>query len=128
MTDLASLMADEPEQHFEPLIRNEFRAKVRPHLAEQEAREQALLAERDAAEESRRFYMAERDRLRARVAELEAYVRSLKEPTFRDYSDTDYDTCAWCGQPVEAYPHADDCLWLKRIDVLARATLEGGTE
>lgn len=36
-----------------------------------EAREQALLAERDAAEESRRFYMAERDRLLARVAELE---------------------------------------------------------
>lgn len=58
--DLASLMADEPERgYIEQEARNEFRAKVRPLIAEQEAREQALLA---------------------RVAELEALLASLYAP------------------------------------------------
>lgn len=60
MTDLASLMADEPNRGYaEQTARNDFRAKVRPLIAELEAREQALLA---------------------RVAELEALLASLYAP------------------------------------------------
>lgn len=87
--DLASLMADEPERLNSDInhwrrIRNALRAELRPHLAELEAREQALLArvaELERVAEASAIAIQDRDdriqELRVRGAELEGALRQI---------------------------------------------------
>jgi hypothetical protein len=54
---------------------------------------------------------------------VEALAKATdRAPTFRDFADTDYSTCAWCREPVEKewHSHVDDCRWLTLTAALAQ--------
>lgn len=70
------------------------------------------------------FLLTELERTRKELSEAREVLADVVQypPTFRDYTGTDYDTCAFCRQPVENewQQHAVECQWEN-----ARRYLEG---